>query len=624
MKQYAIPGGANCSERPMSQPVTNDSSEDSQNWAFATGGARAARIQRYVVIGERYEVIRKLGTGGMATVLLARDHHLERLVAIKLLLNDTREHRQRLFNEARITARCAHDNIVVVIEAGVDRDFGPYIVLEYLHGRTLATLLEAAGRLAYPRAVEIVMPLLRALQRVHDLGIVHRDLKPENVFITDSGSIKLLDFGVAKVLELQPAQRWSSGAYAAGASLGAVVSSSQLTGRGMVLGTWAYLSPEHLGASPLDHRSDLWAIGILLFQMIGGCHPLHPRQGSELVVISFPDVPMPSLAEFVPAGAPAELIRVVDRCLSKSKEQRWQSAGELLAALSTCLPGVGEACGAPADRAPAAASDGPTQPYAALAAVADEPSDPVAPTVPVWDGAGHGAGQGAVVLPFAPEVAAVAQPQSERRALLFVAADPAGASDGALGRRARVIRCELERTLGRDRFALVDCPAPEIHDVLRFLRRHRPIAVVFAGSGRPSAEPRIGQQLLGSNVGGLWLRGRDGTPQLVTPTSLQEMFGAAGSSVKLVILDRAYTRLQAEALLAHVDCVVGTPGTVSSDLAESYAIGLFGALGDYEPVASAHRHGCAAASMSIPPSDSDRPQIAVRRGVDAGRLILAQ
>jgi Protein kinase domain len=624
MKHHAIPGGANYSERQTSQTGTTNSSEDSQSWALATGSVRTARIQRYEVIGKRYEMIREIGAGGMATVLLARDHHLERLVAIKLLLSDTREHRQRLFNEARITARCAHDSVVAVIDAGVDQDWGPYIVLEYLHGRTLATLLEAAGRLAYARAVEIVMPLLRALQQAHDLGIVHRDLKPENVFLTDSGVIKLLDFGVAKVLEPQPAQHWRPGAYAAGASLGAIVSSSQLTGRGMVLGTWAYLSPEHLGASPVDHRSDLWAVGILLFQMIGGRHPLYPREGSELVVIALPDTPMPSLAEVAPADVPPELIRVVDRCLSRNKEQRWQSAGQLLAALSACLPGgAGGACSAPPQGAPVVASDGPTLPDAVHPPDADhdaaiERVERVAPTAPARDGAGHGA----VVLPFAP--AAFAPSQSERQAMLFVAADPAGAGDGTLGRRARVIRHELERTLGRDRFALVDCPAPEIHDVLRFLRRHRPIAVVFAGSGRPAGEPRAGQRLLGSNVGGLWLRGRDGTPQLVTPTSLQETFGAAGSSVKLVFLDRAYTKLQAAALLAHVDCVVGTPGTASAEIAEAYAIGLFGALGDYEPVASAHRHGCAAASMLIPPGGDDRPRIEVRPGVDAGQLILAR
>jgi hypothetical protein len=211
--------------------------------------------------------------------------------------------------------------------------------------------------------------------------------------------------------------------------------------------------------------------------------------------------------------------------------------------------------------------------------------------------------------------------QSERRSLLFVAATAAVEGPDTIGRKTRRIREELERSVARERFHLVDCPAPETYDLLRFLRRHRPVLVYFAGGDPPVGERRLGQGLFGKR-GGLYIR-RNGVPQLVTPIALQEMFGAAGSSVKLVVLDRSFTKLQAEALLAHVECVVGTPGTASPALAEAYAVGLFGAIGDCESIATAHRHACAAVSLEGLASD-DLPQIKVRRGMDASKIVLAR
>src|SRR6185503_8157930 len=142
---------------------------------------------------DHYEIIRMLGKGGMGRVFLARDLKLGRVVAIKLLQADQPEQARRLLAEARATARCKHDNIVVIHEVG-EHDGAPYIVLEYLDGKPLAALLEDGRRLPHARSVEIMCSIVRALSCAHEAGIVHRDLKPENIFVTESGTIKVLDF----------------------------------------------------------------------------------------------------------------------------------------------------------------------------------------------------------------------------------------------------------------------------------------------------------------------------------------------------------------------------------------------------------------------------------------------
>ncbi|HEY5924092.1 MAG TPA: protein kinase, partial [Kofleriaceae bacterium] len=289
----------------------------------------------------QYEMIKMIGEGGMGTVYLARDLRLGRRVAIKFLQsNNQKELTQRFLVEARATARCQHENIVVIYEVG-EHMGAPYMVLEYLNGKPLTSQIKSGGKLPYSRAVEIMTATLKALDCAHGQGIVHRDLKPDNIFITDGGSIKVLDFGIAKVLEAgQTAPNASGGIRMPSPLELATGSNSSLTRHGTIMGTLKYMSPEQWGIGiEIDRLSDIWACGVLLHRLITGRHPLHPLDGNQLVVTAMLELPMPSMAEAAPPDCPKELIHIVDRCLLKMKEQRPQSASELLRALEPFLPG---------------------------------------------------------------------------------------------------------------------------------------------------------------------------------------------------------------------------------------------------------------------------------------------
>ena len=216
------------------------------------------------------------------------------------------------------------------------------MVLEFLNGKPLTSQIKNGGRLPYSRAVEIMVATLKALECAHGQGIVHRDLKPDNIFITESGNIKVLDFGIAKVLEAnQPANQASAAGIRMPSPLElATGSNSSLTRHGTIMGTLKYMSPEQWGIGvEIDHLSDVWACGILLHRMICGRHPLHPLDGNQLVVTAMLELPMPSMAEAAPSDCPRELVQIVDRCLLKFKEHRWPNVSELLRAIEKFLPG---------------------------------------------------------------------------------------------------------------------------------------------------------------------------------------------------------------------------------------------------------------------------------------------
>jgi len=283
----------------------------------------------------QYEVIREIGRGGMGRVVLARDTRLGRRVAMKFMTSGSRELTDRFLAEARTTALVSHDNIVVIHE--VDEHEGtPYMVLEYLEGTTLRAQLEGK-RIPAAHAIELIVPVVRALVRAHEAGIIHRDLKPENVFVTSAGSVKVLDFGIAKLLTdnvpLNPQQR------ARRPSGLERLSDLRLTAAGALLGTLPYMSPEQLGTDEIDHRSDLWAVGIMLYEMVVGRHPLALISATQVIAeIAQLDQPMPSVRAGAP-DLPERLERIIDRCLVKRKAGRYATARELLDELEPLLPG---------------------------------------------------------------------------------------------------------------------------------------------------------------------------------------------------------------------------------------------------------------------------------------------
>ena len=344
----ASPDGAPAarSKRESTAPSMVSPTGHSNQWDAPAGTAPqqpVVTIKPGLKINQ-YELIKMLGEGGMGTVYLARDTRLGRRVAIKFLQANQPELTQRFLVEARTTALCQHDNIVVIYEVG-EYEGAPYIVLEFLSGKPLTHYTENGQKLPYSRAVEVMCAILRALDCAHDQGIVHRDLKPDNVFIQDSGNIKVLDFGIAKVLQAgggpKEATPRASGQIRMPSPLElATGTNTSLTRVGTIMGTLKYMSPEQWGIGiEIDHLTDIWACGVLLHRMITGRHPLAPLDGNQLVVTAMLELPMPSMQEAAPPDVPRELIQVVDRCLLKYKEQRWQSAKEMLQALEPFLPG---------------------------------------------------------------------------------------------------------------------------------------------------------------------------------------------------------------------------------------------------------------------------------------------
>ncbi|AGP40344.1 serine/threonine-protein kinase [Sorangium cellulosum] len=290
-----------------------------------------------------YEILRELGRGGMGVVFLARDIRLARLVAIKLLTKLNGNGVLRFLNEAQATARCKHEHIVTIHEVN-EHDGYPYMVLEYIDGQSLGAWMrqrrpadagEEVSTAPVPPslAVELMVPVVGALSRAHASGIVHRDLKPENIMLEASGAIKVVDFGIAKLREDE-----ASLAVAVERSVaGAGARDARLTGEGAVIGTLPYMSPEQWRGVDIDQSSDIWAVGIMLHELVLGAHPLAPVSMASLLRVPVAEDPMPEVSARHPELGP--LGAIIDRCLRKRKAERFASAEELLAELLPLLPG---------------------------------------------------------------------------------------------------------------------------------------------------------------------------------------------------------------------------------------------------------------------------------------------
>jgi WD40 repeat protein/predicted Ser/Thr protein kinase len=290
---------------------------------LGAGQGAPGRVLAPGTVIKHYELIRELGAGGMGVVFLARDTRLGRLVAIKFLLEHTGTAAERILAEARVTAQCRHENIVVIYDVD-EVDGYPYMVLEYIQGRTLRAAMVERARDTAAMAVELMLPVARALACAHEMGIVHRDLKPENILLADDGQVKVVDFGIAKQV-----------ATAQAATLPDALSPHRevapVTQDGALVGTIPYMSPEQWLGEPLDARSDIWAAGLILFELLTGAHPLEPVSFLRLVQVAVLDTPMPGVREKRPDLGP--LADVIDRCLKKHKDGRMGSARELVEAL---------------------------------------------------------------------------------------------------------------------------------------------------------------------------------------------------------------------------------------------------------------------------------------------------
>ena len=257
-----------------------------------------------------YEILEKLGEGGMGVVYKARDLSLDRLVALKFLpaqFSADEEERKRFIHEAKAASALDHPNICSVYEIGETPEGQLFIAMAHYAGKTLKEKIKA-GPLPVPEAVEVTIQIAEGLKKAHGKGIVHRDIKPANVMLTDEGTAKIVDFGLAKLKGL-----------------------TRLTKSGTTLGTVAYMSPEQAQGKEADQRSDVWALGVILYEMLTGRLPFQGEYDQAMIYAILNEEPEPVTG--LRSGVPIALDSVIAKALAKDREERYQHADELLADL---------------------------------------------------------------------------------------------------------------------------------------------------------------------------------------------------------------------------------------------------------------------------------------------------
>ena len=270
------------------------------------------------MIAGRYEIVEKIGSGGMGVVWKAKDKILDRHVALKILRPEMSEDQafvQRFRQEAKAAASLSHSNIVNIYDVGQDRGLH-YIVMELVEGQTLRDKLNEAGRLSVDEAVNIAIQICLGLAHAHACGIIHRDIKPQNILITNTGQVKVADFGIARAL-----------------------GSASNTGKSIVVGSASYLSPEQVTNQAVTAASDLYSLGVVLYEMVTGELP-YTGDTPIAVAIQHVEGRIPSVRERNP-DAPIELEMIISKAMAKDPEDRFQSAGEMMASLRRVRPHLG-------------------------------------------------------------------------------------------------------------------------------------------------------------------------------------------------------------------------------------------------------------------------------------------
>src|SRR5438128_1593848 len=270
-----------------------------------------------------YKISKRIGTGGMGEVYLATDITAGRKAALKLLpvrFTGDAERLKRFQQEARAVVGLNHPNILTVYEIGEDHETH-YIASELIEGETLRQRL-MRGRMELSEAVDVVIQVASALAAAHESGIVHRDIKPENIMLRPDGYVKVLDFGIAKLAESAFAEATADGT-------GSMTLAE--TNLGSILGTVRYMSPEQACGAQVDKTTDIWSLGVVLYEMLTGHVPFTGDTPQD-VMFSILEKEPPPVTRYI-ARAPAELQQIVSKTLRKDRRERYQSAGELLEAL---------------------------------------------------------------------------------------------------------------------------------------------------------------------------------------------------------------------------------------------------------------------------------------------------
>jgi serine/threonine-protein kinase len=253
----------------------------------------------------RYQLHEQLGQGGMGVVYRAHDTVLERVVALKLVAAsyvDDPEMRERFFREARAAAHLTHKNIVTVYDLG-EHDGRPYLAMEYLAGEDLQRRLARPEKMPFSRRLEVALEICDGVEHAHAHGIIHRDLKPANIYLAENGGVKILDFGLARPV------------------------ASQLTHSNMLMGTINYMAPEQVRAERADQRSDIFSLGVVLYELFGGQKAFEGDSVASTLYKILEDVPEP--LPDLDSELPAALWKVVERALAKSREDRYQQVSAL-------------------------------------------------------------------------------------------------------------------------------------------------------------------------------------------------------------------------------------------------------------------------------------------------------
>jgi serine/threonine-protein kinase len=287
----------------------------------ATLSARAvtaARMERGSIFGGRYEILDTVGKGGMGVVYRARDTQLDEIVALKVLRNELlledRTLLERFKQEIKLARRITHRNVLRTHDFG-EADGTPYISMEYLEGVTLKELLRRRGALPPGIGLMVAKQMCHGLEAAHQQGVVHRDIKPQNMLILpETGDLKIMDFGIARVSEV----KGEGGA--------------ALTSAGTVMGTPDYMPPEQAMGQPVDFRSDIYSLGVVLFEAFTGSLPFHGETVMDIVQAHIQTPPPPPRK--TNPQVRDDIAAVILRCLEKSPARRYGKVGEILAELT--------------------------------------------------------------------------------------------------------------------------------------------------------------------------------------------------------------------------------------------------------------------------------------------------